>query len=61
MPTRDIPFDEHTPERTDRYRETFGDPTPLDTEAMRRRWADNLDRARERLQAEHGKQRKVAQ
>lgn len=61
MSTRDIPFDEHTPEQTDRYRETFGDPVPLDTEAMRRRWADNLDRARERLEAEHGKQRKAVQ
>jgi hypothetical protein len=62
MPTiRDISFDEETTERTDRFRETFGDPTPLDTEAMRWRWADNLDRARERLEAEHGKRRKVVQ
>jgi hypothetical protein len=63
MPTtRDIPFDEHTPEAPAHVRENFADLRPLaEVEAMRRKWADNLDRARERFQAEHGKQRKVVQ
>lgn len=50
MYTRDIPFDEECPERSDRYRETFGEPCSLaDLEAARRKWADNFDRARERM------------
>jgi hypothetical protein len=60
--SRDIPFDEHTPEAPAHVRENFADLRPLaEVEAMRQRWADNLDRARERLQAELSKQRKAVQ
>lgn len=48
---RDIPADEYCPERPATFRESFGDLGTLsDLEAMRRKWADNLDRARERLE-----------
>lgn len=50
MHTRDIPVDEECPERSDTFAATFGAPTSReDIEAARRRMADNLDRAGERL------------
>lgn len=62
MPTRDIPFDEECPDAPAHVRENFADLRPIaDLEAMRQRAAANLDRARERLQGEHGKQRKDVQ
>lgn len=55
MHLRDIPFDEECPERSDTFRETFGEPCSLaDLEAARRKWADNLDRDRERDTASAG-------
>lgn len=50
MHIRDTPFDEECPERSGPYREQVGEPCNLaDLEAARRMWADNLDRARERM------------
>ena len=50
MHPRDISFDEECPERSSDFRETFGEPCSLaDLEAARRKWADNLDRASERM------------
>jgi hypothetical protein len=47
--TRDIPFDEHTPEAPAHVRENFADIRPLaEVESMRRRWADRLREAEER-------------
>lgn len=44
--TRDIPFDEECPERSDTYREQVGEPCSLaDLESARRRMAANLDAA----------------
>lgn len=50
MTNHDFTFDDECPERSDHYRETFGEPCSLaDLEAARRKWADNLDGARERM------------